>query len=380
MADGAPSFSLSLHRHIAEIAPDDWNALAGGNPFVRHEFLLALEESGSTGNRTGWFPQHAALKDEAGRLVACAPCYAKANSYGEYVFDHGWANAFERAGGSYYPKLQVAAPFSPVPGPRLLARDDQARLALAQGLRQAMESLGASSTHITFCTRAEWDALGEAGWLQRIGTQFHWANQGYGCFEDFLGALASRKRKQMRRERRDAAASGLEFQALRGPEITPALWRAFHGFYRNTVDKRWGSAYLTDRFWPLLGAALGDRVVLMLALQAGKPVAAALNLWGEDALHGRNWGAAEDIPFLHFELCYYQAIDFAIAHGIPRVEAGAQGEHKLQRGYLPVETYSAHWIGHAGLRRAVAEFLDAERPALRAHMLELAEASPFREE
>jgi len=380
MPDGAPSFTLSLHRHIAEIAPAEWNALAGANPFVSHEFLSAMEESGSTGERTGWFPQHAALRDAAGALVAAAPCYAKANSYGEYVFDHAWANALERAGGRYYPKLQVASPFSPVPGPRLLARDAPARAALAQGLCQAQEGIGASSTHITFCSREEWDALGEAGWLQRIGVQYHWANQGYAGFEDFLAAMASRKRKTVRRERRDAAASGLEFRALRGPEITPALWRVFHGFYRNTVDKRWGSAYLTQRFWPLLGEKLGDRVVLMVALRGLEPVAAALNLWGADALHGRNWGAAEDIPFLHFELCYYQAIDFAIAHDIPRVEAGAQGQHKIQRGYLPVETYSAHWIAHTGLRRAVAEFLPGEASALRAQMIELAELSPFRAE
>jgi predicted N-acyltransferase len=382
MPDASPEYTLSLHQRIAEIDPADWDACAGGNPFVSHAFLSALEDSGSTGGRTGWFPQHAALRDAAGLLVGCAPCYAKANSYGEYVFDHGWANAYERAGGSYYPKLQVAAPFSPVPGPRLLTRagHPQALGALAAGLRQAMAAQKCSSVHITFCTRPEWDALGEAGWLQRIGTQFHWTNEGFASFDDFLAKMSSRKRKQIKRERRDAAAQGITFRALQGAEITPAIWRRFHDFYRNTTDRKWGSAYLHGRFWGLLGERLGDRVVLMLAERDGEAVAGALNLWGEDALYGRNWGATVEVPFLHFELCYYQAIDFAIAHGISRVEAGAQGEHKIQRGYLPVETYSAHWIDHRGLRNAVAEFLEQERPAMRAQMEELATLSPFKQD
>ncbi len=386
MPSTLPEFSLTLHRSVAEIPAADWDACAGGaNPFVSHAFLAALEESGSTGGRSGWLPQHAALRDAAGRLLACAPMYAKAHSQGEYVFDHGWADAYERAGGRYYPKLQVAAPFSPVPGPRLLARPDagldpQALVgALAQGLAQACQQLDLSSVHVTFCTEPEWTALGEAGWLQRIGTQFHWSNAGYGSFDDFLGALSSRKRKQIRRERRDAAASGFVLKTLRGHEITPRYWAAFHKFYRSTTDRKWGrSAYLTSRFWPLLGEALGERVVLMLAEQDGEPVAGALNLLGQDALYGRNWGSVVDAPFLHFELCYYRAIDFAIAHGLPRVEAGAQGEHKIQRGYLPVPTFSVHWIRHAGLRRAVANFLDHERPAVLGEMEELATLSPFR--
>ena len=276
----------------------------------------------------------------------------------------------------------MAAPFSPVPGPRLLTRagHPQALGALAAGLRQAMAAQKCSSVHITFCTRPEWDALGEAGWLQRIGTQFHWTNEGFASFDDFLAKMSSRKRKQIKRERRDAAAQGLTFRALRGAEITPAIWRRFHDFYRNTTDRKWGSAYLHGRFWGLLGERLGDRVVLMLAERDGEAVAGALNLWGEDALYGRNWGATVEVPFLHFELCYYQAIDFAIAHGISRVEAGAQGEHKIQRGYLPVETYSAHWIDHRGLRNAVAEFLEQERPAMRAQMEELATLSPFKQD
>ncbi len=382
MADASTELSLTLHRSIAEIPAADWDACAGGgNPFVSHAFLLALEESGSTGGRTGWLPQHAALRDPAGMLLACAPMYAKAHSYGEYVFDHGWADAYERAGGRYYPKLQVAAPFSPVPGPRLLVRPGSGidGRALAQGLAQACGQLDLSSVHVTFCTEAEWETLGEAGWLQRIGVQFHWHNAGYASFDDFLGALSSRKRKAIRRERRDAACSGFVLKTLRGHEITPKHWSAFHRFYRSTTDRKWGrSAYLTARFWPALGEALGDRVVLMVAETDGEPVAGALNLLGEEALYGRNWGALVDAPFLHFELCYYRAIDFAIEHGLSRVEAGAQGEHKIQRGYLPCPTYSAHWIAHPGLRRAIAQFLEAERPGMRQEITALAELSPFK--
>jgi predicted N-acyltransferase len=383
MPDGTPELSLTLHRSVAEIPAADWDACAGDeNPFVSHAFLAALEDSGSIGGRSGWLAQHAALRDPAGRLLGCAPMYAKAHSYGEYVFDHGWADAFERAGGRYYPKLQVASPFSPVPGPRLLVRPGAGIgvPALAQGLVQACGQLDLSSVHVTFCTAEEWTALGEAGWLQRIGTQFHWTNAGYTSFEDFLGALASRKRKQIKRERRDAEASGFALKTLRGHEITAKHWAAFHRFYLATTDKKWGrSAYLNARFWPLLGEALGDKVVLMVAEQDGEPVAGALNLLGQDALYGRNWGAVVDAPFLHFELCYYRAIDFAIEHSLARVEAGAQGEHKIQRGYLPVPTYSAHWIAHGGLRAAIADFLDRERPAMLREMEALATLSPFRQ-
>ena len=383
MPDGTPELSLKLHRSVAEIPAAEWNACAGDeNPFVSHAFLAALEESGSIGGRSGWLAQHAALRDPAGRLLGCAPMYAKAHSYGEYVFDHGWADAFERAGGRYYPKLQVASPFSPVPGPRLLVRPGAGIgvPALAQGLVQACGQLDLSSVHVTFCTAEEWTALGEAGWLQRIGAQFHWTNAAYARFEDFLGALASRKRKQIKRERRDAEASGFVLKTLRGHEITAKHWAAFHSFYLATTDKKWGrSAYLNARFWPLLGEALGDKVVLMVAEQDGEPVAGALNLLGRDALYGRNWGAVVDAPFLHFELCYYRAIDFAIEHKLARVEAGAQGEHKIQRGYLPVPTYSAHWIAHGGLRAAIADFLDRERPAMLREMEALATLSPFRQ-
>jgi predicted N-acyltransferase len=374
--------TLTLHRAIAEITPSEWNACAGdANPFVSHAFLAAVEDSGSAGARTGWLPQHAALRDASGQLVACAPMYAKSHSYGEYVFDHGWAQAFERAGGRYYPKLQVASPFSPVPGPRLLIRpsSDVTTAAMADALAQACSGLNLSSVHVTFCTEAEWTALGEAGWLQRMGMQFHWDNAGYASFDDFLAALSSRKRKTLRRERRDANDCGLEFVTLRGPEITPAQWRAFYRFYSSTVDRKWGSAYLTPEFFPLLGKYLGDRVVLMLALEAGQPVAGALNLVGADTLYGRNWGCDRDFPFLHFELCYYRAIDFAIEHGLKRVEAGAQGEHKIQRGYLPTPTYSAHWIRHAGLRDAVGAFLAMERAEKLAEMEALATLSPYRD-
>ncbi len=372
--------TLSLHKSIGEIPAEDWLACAGAdNPFVSHAFLAAVEESGSANARTGWLPQHAVLRDGAGRVMACAPMYAKSHSYGEYVFDHGWANALERAGGRYYPKLQVASPFSPVPGRRLLVRDDVPVSILAGALEQANAELGTSGVHATFCTKPEWEALGEAGWLQRLGMQFHWYNQGYATFEDFLAALSSRKRKSIRRERRDANAAGLEFVTLRGPEITRQDWAAFYGFYASTVDRKWGSAYLTEEFFPLLGEKLGEAVVLMMARSGGTWVAGALNLAGADTLYGRNWGCRGEWPFLHFELCYYRAIDFAIEHKLARVEAGAQGEHKIQRGYVPSETYSAHYIAHPGLRRAVAEFLVEERAERAAQMEALAEYAPFRE-
>ena len=380
MPDGAAqTFTLTLHTRIAEVPQADWDACAGGgNPFTSYAFLSALEESGSASNRTGWLPQHAALRDEAGQVVAVVPMYAKSHSYGEYVFDHSWANAFERAGGDYYPKLQVAVPFSPVPGPRLLRRPGVPAAALGQALVQAVEELGLSSVHITFCTEAEWRELGEHGWLRRMGQQFHWENAGYSTFNDFLGALNARKRKSVKRERRDANAAGLRFMALRGHEITSRHWDAFFRFYMSTVDRKWGSAYLTRQFFPAMGERLGDRVVLMMAEHNGTLVAGALNLLGDEALYGRNWGCRGDWPFLHFELCYYRAIEWAIEHGVGRVEAGAQGEHKIQRGYLPRPTFSAHWITHGGLRSAIGDYLERERPAMAAQMEALGEMSPYR--
>jgi predicted N-acyltransferase len=376
------SLTLSLHRSIGELDAHDWDRCAGDeNPFVSHAFLGCVEDSGSTGRRTGWLPQHLALRDRGGRLVAVAPMYVKGHSYGEYVFDHSWAHAMERAGGRYYPKLLVASPFSPVPGPRLLrAADAEVDVAsMAGALRQACEVLDLSSVHINFCQADEWEALGSAGWLQRLGMQFHWTNDGYTDFDSFLVALNSRKRKSIRRERRDAQAAGLDFLSLRGHEIKKEDWRAFYQFYLSTVDRKWGSAYLTERFFQMLSDRLGDRVVLMLARRGSEAVAGALNLIGRDALYGRNWGCLGDWPFLHFELCYYRAIDFAISEGLSRVEAGAQGEHKIQRGYLPVPTYSAHWIRHPGLRQAVGQALAEERPACLAEIEALSALSPFRQ-
>jgi hypothetical protein len=378
MADGSPHITLTLHPAIAEIGEAAWTLCAGDeNPFVSYAFLSALEDSGSVGGRSGWHPRYAALRDAGGEIAAVAPAYAKTNSYGEYVFDHSWANALERAGGRYYPKLQVAVPFSPVPGPRLLCRPGMPASAMAAALVQAAQELGCSSVHATFCTESEWNELGQAGWLQRIGMQYHWDNQDYKTFDDFLAKLSSRKRKAIKRERRDAA-EGLTIKALSGADLTPAVWESFYRFYLSTVDRKWGGAYLTRKFFDLLGQRLGDKVVLMVAERDGKPIAGALNLRGKNALYGRNWGSIEDVPFLHFELCYYQAIDYAIAHGLSRVEAGAQGEHKIQRGYTPKPTYSAHWIEHKGLSHAITEFLDAERPAILRTMEAMDAESPYK--
>ncbi len=378
MPDGTSQLTLALHPKISEIGQAAWDECAGDeNPFVSYGFLSALEDSGSVGKQSGWHPRYAVLQNGQGEIMAVAPAYAKTHSQGEYVFDHSWANALERAGGRYYPKLQVAVPFSPVPGPRILAKPGFPIAAMAEALVQAAQELRCSSVHATFCTEAEWDALGKAGWLQRLGTQFHWENGGYTSFDDFLAALSSRKRKAIKRERRDAAM-GLNFRAVSGAELTPKIWSAFYKFYLSTVDRKWGGAYLNREFFTLLGERLGDKVVLMIAERDGKPIAGALNLRGKHALYGRNWGTAEDVPFLHFELCYYQAIDYAIAHGLQRVEAGAQGEHKIQRGYIPKPTYSAHWIEHPGLANAVAEFLDKERLGMLAAMAQMAEESPYK--
>lgn len=378
MADET-SLQAEIFSRIADIGQEAWDGCAGGgNPFVSYAFLSALEDSGSVGGRTGWHPRYLALRGEGAAVMAVAPAYAKTHSYGEYVFDHGWANAFERAGGRYYPKLQVASPFSPVPGPRLLSRKLGA-VEMAVALEAACDASRCSSVHVTFCTEAEWEGLGQAGWLQRLGTQFHWENAGYGNFDEFLEALSSRKRKAIKRERREAQA-GLTFRALSGAELTQAVWKRFYEFYLSTVERKWGGAYLTAEFFPLLGERLGEKVVLMLAERNGKPVAGALNLLGDGVLYGRNWGCTEDVPFLHFELCYYQAIEYAITHKIGRVEAGAQGEHKIQRGYLPRPTYSAHYIAHPGLRDAVAGFLEAEREEMLRAMEALVQEGPYKKE
>jgi len=383
MADGGDHVTVKVVPRLAEIPASEWDACAGDdNPFLSHAFLEALEASGSATAETGWLPQHLAVEDGAGHLLGVAPLYLKSHSYGEYVFDWGWASAYERAGGEYYPKLQCAVPFTPVTGRRLLLRPD-ADPATADALIGAMIELArrhkVSSLHVTFPTEAEWQRFGAAGFLQRIGRQFHWENNGYADFEGFLAALTARKRKQIRRERRDALAGGIEIETLTGEAIEPRHWDAFFRFYRSTSDRKWGSAYLTRRFFDLLGARLPERVVLVMARKGGRYVAGALNLLGRDTLYGRNWGCLGDFPFLHFEACYYRAIDFAIARGLRRVEAGAQGEHKIQRGYMPTPTYSAHWIRDPGFARAVADFLSRERHAIENEMEHLeAELSPFR--
>lgn len=385
MADGGDSFTVRVVSELQEIPAAAWDACAGSdNPFLSHAFLEALEASGSATGETGWLPQHLALESADGRLLGAVPLYLKSHSYGEYIFDWGWASAYERAGGRYYPKLQCAVPFTPVTGPRLLLHPD-ADETVADTLVAAMIELArrhkVSSLHVTFPTEAEWQRLGEAGFLQRVGQQFHWLNEGYGSFDDFLEALNSRKRKQIRRERRDALQGGIEIETLTGSDIRREHWDAFYRFYRSTSDRKWGEAYLTRRFFDLLGERMAEQVVLIMARKGGRYVAGALNLLGSETLYGRNWGCLGDFPFLHFEACYYRAIDFAIARGLKRVEAGAQGQHKIQRGYLPTPVYSAHWIRDPGFARAVADFLARERHALESEMEQLEEAlSPFKRE
>jgi predicted N-acyltransferase len=376
------AFSARTVAGLAEVPPADWDACAGDdNPFLGHAFLEALEASGSATAKTGWLPQHLLVEDAAGRIVAAAPLYLKSHSYGEYVFDWGWADAYARAGDRYYPKLQCAVPFTPVPGPRLLVRPEApegTRDALVEALTEVARRLRVSSLHVTFPTEPEWRALGDAGFLQRQGQQFHWHNRGYRDFDDFLEALASRKRKQIRRERRDAVAGGIDVRVLTGAAILPRHWDAFFRFYISTSDRKWGDPYLTRRFFDLIGERLADRIALVIAEKDGRIIAGALNLVGKEALYGRNWGCLGDFPFLHFECCYYQAIEFAIARGLARVEAGAQGPHKIQRGYLPVPTYSAHWIADPALERAVADFLRRETRALERERCQLAGLSPYR--
>ena len=384
MPDGSSPYRLTLHDSIADIPAAAWDACAGGdNPFVSHAFLLALEESRSAVRDSGWLPQHAVIEDEAGSLLAAAPMYLKSHSYGEYVFDHGWADAYMRAGGRYYPKLQVSVPFTPVPGPRLMLHaqaDPHLFDLLAEGLIDAASQRGVSSLHITFAPEQNWRRLGELGFLQRQGYQFHWSNGGYQSFEDFLKDLSSRKRKSIRKERRDVAESGVEIHTLSGAALEPRHWDAFFRFYRSTSDRKWGQPYLTRAFFERIGASMGDKVVLVLAEHKGKFVAGALNLKGSDTLYGRNWGCLGDYPFLHFECCYYRAIDYAIEHGLARVEAGAQGEHKLQRGYLPAPTHSAHWIREPSFRAAVEDYLSRERLHIARSIEALGTHSPFRQE
>jgi predicted N-acyltransferase len=385
--DAETEMKIRVNDAISAIAPEAWDACANSeagayNPFLSHEFLHALEASGCVHPRTGWLPQHLALEDEHGAILGVMPLYLKSHSQGEYVFDHGWANAYEQAGGDYYPKLQSCVPFTPVTGKRLLAAP-QANAgavedALIGGAVELTKLHHASSLHITFLKEAEWRAHGDARILQRMDQQFHWVNEGYASFDDFLASLASRKRKAIRKERREAAASAISFEHLRGADITEAHWDAFFGFYQDTGNRKWGRPYLNRRFFSMIGEAMADRILLIMCRREGRLIAGALNLIGGDTLYGRYWGAMEHHPFLHFETCYYQAIDFAIANGLARVEAGAQGEHKLARGYLPQTTYSLHYLAHPGLRRAVAAFLEQERCAVAEEGRILTEMGPFR--
>ncbi|WP_412033251.1 GNAT family N-acetyltransferase [Nitratireductor aquimarinus] len=352
----------------------DWEALAGAgpqaagapyNPFVSHAFLSSLEESGCAVRESGWLGQHLFLRSEDGALLGAVPCYLKSHSQGEYVFDHGWADAFERAGGHYYPKLQVSVPFTPATGPRLLVRDgiapDAVRHALAEGLKTLTDKLGVSSVHVTFARDEDIAALDDAGFLLRTDQQFHFFNRGYENYDDFLGTLASRKRKALKKERRTALENGIEIEWLTGAGLTEAVWDDFFAFYLDTGSRKWGRPYLNRRFFSLIGERMADDILLVMARREGRYIAGAINFIGSDTLFGRNWGCIEHHPFLHFEVCYHQAIEFAIARGLSTVEAGAQGQHKLARGYEPVTTRSAHYIPHPGLRRAVAQYLELER-------------------
>jgi uncharacterized protein len=384
MPDGGEELSVKLHRSIDGIGRDAWDGCAGAdNPFLGYAFLEAMEASGSATAHTGWQPQHLTLEDSRGRVLGAAPLYLKNHSYGEYVFDHGWAAAYERAGGRYYPKLQCAVPFTPATGPRVLVHPDapeEGAVTLIAGMIALARRHKVSSLHVTFPTEADWNGLGAAGFLQRMGQQFHWENDGYRTFDDFLAALNSRKRKQIRRERRDAVeGNGLEIEMLTGDALKEHHWDAFFRFYMSTSDRKWGSAYLTREFFSLIGKRIPDRVLLVMAKNGSRYVAGALNLIGADTLYGRNWGCLGDFPFLHFEACYYRAIDFAIERGLKRVEAGAQGQHKIQRGYLPSATYSAHWFRDPNFAEAVADFLRRERRAIAHNMDELEEElSPFK--
>ncbi|UAK23541.1 GNAT family N-acetyltransferase [Sphingomonas nostoxanthinifaciens] len=365
---------------IAAIPADQWDACAGtANPFVSHAFLSALEDSGSAIAQAGWQPIPIIVDGADGAPAAVMPAYAKSHSQGEYVFDHGWADAWTQAGGSYYPKLQIAVPFSPVPGPRLLLRDPALAPALIAAAEAVVKRHDLSSAHATFVAVDQVPLFEAAGWLIRADRQFHWHNRDYATFDDFLGALSSRKRKSIRKERA-TAREGLEFVHLSGDEIRREHWDAFWRFYQDTGSRKWGRPYLTRQFFTLLGERMGDRIILMLALRDGRPIAGALNLLGDDTLYGRYWGCTEEVPCLHFELCYYQAIDAAIARGLSTVEAGAQGEHKLARGYQPTETYSAHYIPHPGFRRAVADYLEHERRAIEADIEALDEVGPYRKD
>jgi uncharacterized protein len=378
---------LRVVETISDIPADAWERCANPdpatyNPFQSHAFLKALEDAGCVGGRSGWAPHHLVLETPAGDVVAVAPAYLKSHSQGEYVFDHGWAEALNRAGGHYYPKLQLAVPFTPVPGRRFMAAagpdaNEHERL-LAAGAIEVAKRAKLSSLHATFASEGEWTRLGAAGLLQRTHQQYHWANNGYATFDDFLAALSSRKRKMMRKERVEALSAGLTIRHVSGKDITEAHWDTFFGFYMDTGSRKWGRPYLNRQFFSQLGASMPEHCLLIFAEREGKPIAGALNMVGGDCIYGRYWGCAEHHPCLHFEVCYYQAIDVAIARKLARVEAGAQGEHKLARGYMPETTYSLHWIADPGFRKAVSNFLDEERAHVAEQRELLAEYAPFR--
>jgi uncharacterized protein len=376
-----------IAESIASLSSEDWAALSGAsgrsaepyNPFISHAYLSSLEESGSAVSKAGWQPRHVVIEED-GRLVAAAPCYGKSHSQGEYVFDHAWADAFERAGGRYYPKLQATVPFTPATGPRLLVADkrEDLKAALAGALKNEAERLGLSSAHVTFLPESDLAALTDQGFLHRTDQQFHFINNGYATHDEFLAELSSSKRKNLRKERRNALENGISIDWLTGRDLTEDIWDQFYAFYMDTGGRKWGRPYLTRKFYSLIGERMADDILLVMARRNGRYIAGAINFIGSDALYGRHWGCVEDHPFLHFEVCYHQAIDFAIDRKLARVEAGAQGEHKLARGYLPVTTHSAHYIVHPGLRRAVSDYLEQERDAVAETGDYLTEHSPFR--
>ncbi|TCM16979.1 hypothetical protein EDF56_10691 [Novosphingobium sp. PhB165] len=376
MSEG--EFTARINGGVDTLPAAEWDALGHhGNPFVSHAFLAAMEASGSVGGHSGWTPVPITIEGPDGRLAAALPAYLKEHSQGEYVFDHAWADAWHHAGGAYYPKLQISVPFTPATGPRLLTPHPELMLPLLRAAETLCRENGLSSAHATFIEPAQVPVFEAAGWLLREDIQFHWENRDYTSFDEFLGALSSRKRKDIRKER-EKAQEGVEIRALTGADLGEEHWDAFWGFYQDTGARKWGHPYLTREAFSLLGQTMADRILLVLAYADGRPIAGALNFIGSEALYGRYWGALVDKPFLHFELCYYQAIDAAIALGLSRVEAGAQGGHKLARGYEPVRTVSAHYIVHAGLREAIADYLEQERAGIAQDQIWLGDRTPFR--
>ncbi|CAN7426594.1 GNAT family N-acetyltransferase [Rhizobium sp. LjRoot30] len=383
------AYTIRIENSFKSILPERWSRLSGTlsadrsyNPFLSHAFLSSLEESGSANAKSGWMGHHLLLESEDGALIGAVPCYLKNHSQGEYVFDHGWADAFERAGGNYYPKLQASIPFTPATGPRLLVAggEDEAMIkaGLAGGLKEVTRQLGVSSAHVTFVAEADLPFFEDEGYLHRTDQQFHFINDGYANHEAFLETLSSRKRKDLRKERRAALDGGISIDWLTGKDLTEDIWDQFFAFYMDTGSRKWGRPYLNRLFYSLIGERMADDILLVMAKRNGKYIAGAINFIGADTLYGRHWGCIEDHPFLHFEVCYHQAIDFALEKKLARVEAGAQGEHKLARGYLPVTTHSMHHIAHPGLRRAIDDFLQRERREVEAIGDMLSEHAPFR--